>query len=123
MYQIIIKAFDSIANLFKVTLGTLIAGEDLTNDVMKVEQRFAYGYIATATTTQVKTGAGFLKGIVINTTAAGAISIIDGTSGSVVNMGLLKSSVVEGTYEYNIAFTVGLRIITAAASDITVVYR
>lgn len=79
-------------------------------------------YISTGTTTQVATGKGVLQAITVNTTAAGTISIIDGTSGSTVNIGLLKASVVEGTYWYNCVFANGLRIITGAASDITVTW-
>lgn len=82
-----------------------------------------YAYIATATTTQVKTGAGYLKSITVGETAAGAISIIDNTTGSTVNLGTLKASIAEGTYEFNIRFNTGLRIITAAASKITVSYE
>lgn len=78
--------------------------------------------IATATTTQVATGAGKLHSIVINTTAAGTIKIIDNTSGSTANIGTLKASVIEGTYLYDCVFKTGLRIITAAASDITVTW-
>jgi hypothetical protein len=107
----------------KVTLATQLAGEDLVAGRMLTEDRNTYAYIATATTTQVKTGPGFLKSITVNTTAAGAISIIDNTSGSTVNIGQLKASVAEGTYEYNVSFATGLRIVTAAASDITVSYR
>lgn len=87
------------------------------NDDYKVD------YISTATTTQVKTGAGFLKSIVVGETAAGAISIIDNTSGSTVNLGELKASIAEGTYEFGCHFQSGLRIITAAASKISVIYR
>ena len=87
------------------------------NDDYKVK------YISTATTTQVKTGAGYLKAIVIGETAAGAISIIDNTSGTTANMGVLKASVAEGTYEFNCKFQAGLRIVTAGASKISVIYR
>lgn len=80
-------------------------------------------YISTATTTQVKTGPGVLHSIVVGETAAGAISIIDNTSGSTVNIGQLKASVAEGTYTFDVAFSAGLRIITAATSKITVNYR
>lgn len=83
---------------------------------------YSRAYIATATTTQVKSGAGFLHCITVNTTAAGAISVIDNTSGSTVNIASLKASVAEGSYCYDVPFTTGLRIITAAASDITVSY-
>lgn len=82
-----------------------------------------YNYIATATTTQVKTGSGVLRRIIVGETAAGAISIIDGTSGSTANIGTLKASIVEGDYEFNVAFSQGLRIVTAGASKITVVFE
>lgn len=80
-------------------------------------------YIGSATTTQVKTGAGYLKSITVGTTAAGSVKIIDGTSGSTTNVGELKASIAEGTYEFNCHFQGGLRIITAGASLISVTYR
>lgn len=82
----------------------------------------SYAYISTATTTQVKTGPGVLHAIIVGETAAGQISIIDNTTGTTVNLGALKASIVEGTYTFNASFSLGLRIITAGASKITVVY-
>lgn len=78
--------------------------------------------IATNTTIQVATGRGVLQAITINNTSAGSIKIIDNTSGSTANIGILKASIAEGTYWYNCLFTTGLRIITAGTSDITVTY-
>lgn len=86
-------------------------------------EAYKCAYISSATTTQVKTGTGVLHAIVVGETAAGAISIIDNTTGSTVNIGQLKASIVEGTYVFNTAFASGLRIITAGASKITVIYR
>lgn len=83
---------------------------------------FGYQNITTGTTTTVKSGVGILKSVTVNTTAAGAITIYDNTAGSGTKIGTLKSSVVEGTYDYNVAFGTGLTIVTAAASDITVSY-
>ncbi len=83
----------------------------------------SYAYISTGTTTQVVTGACTLVAIVVNSTAAGSIKIIDGTSGSTANVGILKSSITEGTYTYNVTMGNGIRIVTAAASDITVIFR
>jgi len=80
-------------------------------------------YIATATTTVVKTGAGHLARIVVGETAAGAITIYDNTAASGTILGVLKASIVEDTYEFNIAFATGLTIVTAAASKVTVVWR
>jgi hypothetical protein len=85
---------------------------------------YSYAYIASATTTQVATGAGrTLVAITVNTTSVGAISIIDGVSGTTPNIGTLKASIPEGTYWYNVAIRAGIRIVTAGASDITVIYK
>lgn len=89
---------------------------------MNLRDNYKCSYISTATTTQVASGAGQLIAIVVGETAAGAISIIDNTSGSTVNIGSLKASIAEGTYWFLSQYATGLRIITAGASKITVVY-
>lgn len=81
-----------------------------------------YTYIDSATTTQVYTGNCVLNKIIIGEDAAGAISIIDGTSGSTVNVLQFEASAPVGHYDFNIALRAGLRIITAAATKITVVW-
>lgn len=81
-----------------------------------------YGHISTQTTTQVYTGPCILKSIVVNTTAAGTIGIIDGISGTTVNIGQLAASVSAGTYIYNVKCSLGIRIVTGAGSDLTVTY-
>ena len=82
-----------------------------------------YNHISTQTTTQVYTGACTLVGISVNTTAAGTITIVDGTSGSTPVVGILASSTVGGYYPFNVSMGSGIRIITGAASDVTVIYR
>lgn len=77
-------------------------------------------HISTNTTTTVFTGKGILQAITVNTTAAGAITISDGSVGTVY--AVLKSSVAEGTYWYNLTCASGLTITTAASSDITVTW-
>lgn len=79
--------------------------------------------IATATTTTVKSGAGYLVRITVNTTAAGAITVYDNTAASGTKIATLPSNAVVGTYEYGGRFSTGLTIVTAAASDITVTYQ
>lgn len=83
-------------------------------------REYQYTNITGAATTQIATGRGTLQSIVVNTTAAGSVKIIDDITGTTANIGTLKSSIVEGTYTYNIVFSKGLRIVTAAASDITI---
>ena len=83
---------------------------------------YKFAYISTATTTQVVTGNCRLIRIVLNTTAAGAITIIDGTAGTTGNVAVIAASVLPQTFDFGIKLSTGLRIVTAAASDITVVY-
>lgn len=88
---------------------------------MHVSQSFQPTHISTATTTQIVTGTGILHSIVVNTTAAGSITVIDNPSGVAgTTLAILKASVAEGTYMYDCAFAKGLSIVTAGASDITV---
>jgi hypothetical protein len=68
----------------------------------------------------LKSGPGYLHTLVINSTAAGAITLYDNTSAAGKKIAILKSNVVEGTYLYDLSFTDGLTIVLAAASDITV---
>lgn len=80
--------------------------------------------IATATTTTVKSGIGVLHSITINTTAAATITIYDNTAGSGTKIGTIAASPAIGsTFLYDCAFTTGLTVVTAGASDITVNYR
>jgi hypothetical protein len=79
--------------------------------------------IASATTTLVKSGPGILGKIVINTTAAGSITIYDSLTASGTKLATMKASIAEGSYAFDVAFTIGLTIVTAGASDITVAYN
>lgn len=84
---------------------------------------YTHQYIATGTTTVVKSGTGVLKAITVGETAAGAITVYDNTSAAGTIIAVLKASVVEGTYEFNVACATGITVVTAAASKITVSYR
>jgi hypothetical protein len=79
--------------------------------------------MATTVSTVVKSGAGMLHAIIINSTAAGTITVYDNTAGSGTKIATLKSSIVEGTYTFNLKFDTGLYVIPAAASNVTYVYR
>lgn len=90
---------------------------------MQLRDNYKVASIDSATTTQVDTGNGSLIAIVVGETSAGAISLIDNTSGSTVNIGTLKANIAEGTYWFLAGYAAGLRIITAGASKITVIYN
>lgn len=77
-------------------------------------------HIATGTTTQVITGSGVLHTIVVNTAAAGTITVYDETGSGTTNVIAILAATAVGTHLYDIAFSTGLKIVTAAASDVTV---
>ncbi len=84
---------------------------------------YLYQNINTATTTTLKTGRGKLHTITLGLTAAGAITVYDNTAGSGTIIALLKSSIAEQTFIFDVSFTTGLTIVTAAASDLTISFE
>jgi hypothetical protein len=85
-----------------------------------------YVNINSATTTQVKTGKGTLQRIVFNKlVAAATVTIVDNVSGTtpVIALFTLTADLKPFSQPFNTRFSTGLRIITSAAVDITVVYE
>lgn len=78
--------------------------------------------ISTATTTVVKSGSGHLHTIVLGATAAGTITVYDNTAASGTIIAVLKASIAEQTFTFDVQFATGLTIVTAAASDLTVTF-
>lgn len=82
-----------------------------------------YRNITSASTTVVKSGGGVLQRIVINTTAAATITVYDNTAGSGTTIATIAASPVIGSvFNFDVAFNTGLTVVTAGASNITVVY-
>lgn len=115
-------ALDS-RGIAKTNPAYLQAGEDLTNDVTKVEQRFSPRYISTATTTVVKSGSGFLHTITVSGGTAGIITVYDNTAASGTVIVAFASTNALNTYIFNETFGTGLTIVTAAATQINISYR
>jgi len=113
---------DTLGNL-KNTLGTTIAGEDIPSDVLKVEQRNNATYISTATTTICKTGAGLLNTITVTGGTAGTIVVYDNTSASGTILASFSSTNALATYTFNVSFSIGLTVVTSAATLVTVSAR
>ncbi len=111
----------------KVTQATQIAGEDITNDVLKVEHRYSYarilGTAATTVDTVVKSAAGFLHTITVATTSIGTVTVYDNTAGSGTVVALFPASVGENTFTLDVSLSTGITISTTDASDLTVSYR
>lgn len=74
------------------------------------------------TTTLVKTGAGILHKVVVNTLSAGSISIYDNVSGTGSPIAIINGG-VERSINYDLAFATGLNVVVTGTPDVTVVYR
>ena len=82
--------------------------------------------IPTNATTVVKTGAGVLHTLTVNTTGTtSTATIYDNTSAAGTKIATVNTSASHITRVYDVAFATGLTVVTAgaAASDITVSYR
>lgn len=83
----------------------------------------SYANITTNTTTTVKTGAGILDKIQINTAGTtSTITIYDSLTATGTKIGTASGNAQAGL-SYNIRFTTGLTIVTTGAPDLTVSYR
>jgi hypothetical protein len=82
-----------------------------------------YNNIKTATTTTVKAGAGVLRRIVINTSVASTVTVYDSLTGSGTTIATIAASAPVADLEYGLTFDRGLTIVTAGASDLTVVFE
>ena len=109
-------------------LGQLLAGEDLQNDVLKTEDRSTY--TNTAVSALIKTGAGRLKGIMINSgTATATIVVADSTT--TTTPAITTTWTITATTLFpafipfpDVEFSTGLYVtIAVAAADITVFWK
>lgn len=87
----------------------------------------SYSHISTNTSTQVKSAAGYLMGISINTAGASAntITLYDNTSCATTVIGVIDGTVIGNVDLHGLKFATGLCITTATgtAPDLTVVYK
>ena len=63
-------------------------------------------------------GNGTLQRVIVNTTAAGTITLADDAG----TIGVLKSNVAEGFYTYEVEYSGYLKVALAAGSDVTIVH-
>jgi hypothetical protein len=82
-----------------------------------------YAYISTATTTQVKSGPGVLKRIIVGSpVTAGTITIVDDVSGTTAILVVTSSGAIPFVVDCDLQFALGLRVITTEAQKVTLVY-
>jgi len=109
----------------RMTLGTALS--QAIDSILIYPFGHTFAHISTATTTTVKSGAGTLHIVTVNSlgTVASTTTIYDNTAGSGTVIGVINTLTLSGPFTFNIAFTVGLTLVTTGtvAPDITVSYR
>ncbi len=106
-------------------LGSLLAGEDQTNNLISVEQRYLADEITANTTTVVKGSPGFLKGIVIGTVGTGeTIAIYNNTSAAAPRITLITPT-APGFIEIDALMGTGITVVTSGTTpgSYTAIYR
>ena len=113
----------------ETTVAGLLTNTQLRASAVETTKKTSsFNHITTNKTTTVKSGAGVLRRIVINTKGSGAntLTIYDNTTGSGTVIGDIDTvNGVSGHFEYGVSFSTGLTIVTAngTAADVTVIYE
>lgn len=102
------------------TLNSLLAGEDLLNNILRTQSRNNSTYISTATTTVVKSGSGLLHCITVMGGTAGTIIVYDNTAASGTILASFDSTNALATYLFDVIFSIGCTVITSAATKLGV---
>lgn len=107
---------------FQATQPVSIAGT-----VSTVTGGNTYTNITTATTTTIKSGAGVLHTVCVNSlgTVASSTTIYDNTAGSGTKIATLNTLALLGCQTYDVAFSTGLTVVTTGtiAPDVTISSR
>ena len=98
------------------------------SDIVTKKSASSYAHLNSTGTTTIKSGAGILRRVVINTKGTGSntLTIYDNTSGSGTVIAAIDTvNGVSGHFEYNVAFSIGLTVVnaTGTSADITVIYE
>lgn len=98
---------------------TTLAGEDVAADVVKVETRGSAVNILTATTTTIKSAPGHVNRLIAVGGTMGNVTIYDNTAASGTVLFGPATPTAGGTIVENIDFSIGLTVVTAAATAIS----
>lgn len=90
---------------------------------MNESQGNKIAYVAGAATTLIKTGRGHLHSVTIGLPSASTVSVYDGLSAAGTLIAVLTAAAVPFIWTPNCTFGVGLTVVTAGTSNISVVYQ
>lgn len=86
--------------------------------------KYNYAYISTGATTQVYSGNGTLHSIVVNGGTTGTIIVYDETGNGTTNIiASFDTTNALSTFIFDVGTSKGLKIITSAATKLTVSYQ
>lgn len=110
---------DADHNALDTHMSTTLAGEDVTNDVIKTETRGSAVNILTATTTTIKSAPGHINHLIAVGGTMGNVTIYDNTEASGTVLFGPATPTAGGVIVADIEFAVGLTVVTAAATAIS----
>lgn len=84
---------------------------------------YKYGYLSEEGAETLKSSSGVLEAIVVGTTSAQAVKIYDSAGSGGSQIGELKASIAENSYEFGCRFAKGLHIENPGGSKLTIIYR
>lgn len=109
----------------RTTLGTALS--QAIDSILTYPFGHNYAHISTAATTVVKSGAGVLHNISVNTlgTVASTTTVYDNTAGSGTVIAVINTLALSGSFVLDVAFSTGLTVVTTGtvAPDVTISYR
>lgn len=107
------------------TLGTKIAGEDLTNDVLNTREPMTYTNLSASAL--IKTGAGVVSGFVVNSHSSGTLKLWDNTSAATTvltnTITFAAGSGIVVNFGKDIQFSTGLYATIGGTADITIFWK
>lgn len=116
---------DDTLDAAKVARTDTAAGERVADDVQAVREECASGQITAAATTTLVTGPGYLRSITVLGGVMGQIDVYDNTAGSGTKVipSFTPPAGAFATLRFDVPFSIGLTIVTAAATVLQVSYR
>ena len=105
----------------RVTLGSLISGEDQTRNGMHTLDTGTATRITSAATTACRNSSGSIRRIIVKVALTGTVSIYNHPSTATNLIDVLPIGLAVGTYNLGYEMSNGVVVVTSAADDITVV--
>jgi len=108
-----------------VSSKTLIAGEDLTNNVMNTREPMTYTNLSASAL--IKTDAGVVSGFVVNSHSSGTLKLWDNTSAATTvltnTITFAAGSGIVVNFGKDIQFSTGLYATIGGTADITIFWK